>query len=71
MRNRKGKGRREGAMREGKQEKEKEPNSHFAVHSEIGSSVFKLKDIPKVSDFIVKKLKSFIVRKLVYPKVHK
>ena len=48
-----------------------EPNSQFAVHSEIGSSVFKLKDIPKVSDFIIKKLKSFIIKKLVYPKVHK
>ena len=41
------------------------------VHSEVGGDSFKLKDIPKLSDFIVKKLKDFILKKFVSPNCHR
>lgn len=48
-----------------------DPLTRFAVHTEVGGDSFKLKDIPKLSDFIVKKLKDFILKKLVHPKAHR
>ena len=48
-----------------------EPHTRFAVHSEVGGDTFKLKDIPKLSDFIVKKLKDFIVKRFVHPSCHR
>jgi hypothetical protein len=48
-----------------------DPMTRFAVHTEVGGDSFKLKDIPKLSDFIVKKLKDFILKKLVHPKAHR
>jgi hypothetical protein len=41
------------------------------VHSEVGGDSFKFKDIPKLSDYIVKKLKDFIARKFVDPSCHR
>ena len=41
------------------------------VRNEIGKGVFHIKDMPQISDFIVKKLKSFIHRKIVHPNSHK
>ena len=48
-----------------------EPKTRFAVHSEVGSDLFKFKNIPKISDFIIKKLKGIIVKRLVHPNSHK
>jgi hypothetical protein len=43
----------------------------YAVHSEVGGDNFKLKDIPTLSDYIVKKLKDFILKKFVDPSCHR
>lgn len=48
------------------------PNTELSpVHSEVGGDSFKFKDIPKLSDYIVKKLKDFIARKFVDPSFHR
>eukprot|EP01033_Poteriospumella_lacustris_P002610 gene2610-1900_t len=49
----------------------KDPLTRISVRSEVGSDRLKLRDIPQVSDFIVRKLKSFIHRKIVHPHCHK
>lgn len=49
----------------------KDPLTRISVRSEVGSDRLKLRDIPQVSDFIVRKLKSFIHRKIVHPHAHK
>lgn len=49
----------------------KDPLTRISVRSEVGSDRYKLRDIPQVSDYIVRKLKSFIHRKIVYPQAHK
>jgi hypothetical protein len=49
----------------------KEPHTRFSVHSELGGDSFKFKDIPKLSKFIIKKLKGEIVKKMVDPNVHR
>jgi len=41
------------------------------VRSEVGSDKYKFKDIPQVSEYIERKLKTFIHRKIVYPHSHK
>lgn len=48
-----------------------EPHTRFAVHSEVGGDSFKVKDIPKLSEYIVKKLKDFILRRFVHPSSHR
>ena len=37
----------------------------------MGGDTFKLKDIPTLSDYIVKKLKDFILKKFVDPSCHR
>lgn len=49
----------------------RDPTTRINVRSEVGGDKYKLKDIPQVSDYIVKKLKSFIHRKIVHPHCHK
>lgn len=43
-----------------------EPYSRFTVHSEVGSQ-YKVKNIPKLSSLIIKKIKTHIRKKLIYP----
>jgi hypothetical protein len=47
-----------------------EPTTRFSIHSQIGES-YKLKDFPKISEFVIKKMKSFIRNKFVSPNSHK
>jgi hypothetical protein len=47
-----------------------EPRTRFRVHSEVGDQ-FKFKDVPKLSGFVVKKIKEFIRKKVVYPNCHR
>lgn len=49
----------------------KDPLTRMNVTSEVGNDQFKLKNIPMLSDLIVKKIKSFIHNKIVYPSSHK
>jgi hypothetical protein len=49
----------------------KNPITRINVRSEVGGDKYKLKDIPQISDYIVKKLKKFILKKIVYPYSHK
>lgn len=49
----------------------KDPVTRMTVRSEVGGDKYKLKDIPQISDFIVKKLKKFIHRKIVHPHAHR
>mmetsp|Transcript_13452 Transcript_13452/g.14612 ORF Transcript_13452/g.14612 Transcript_13452/m.14612 type:complete len:1345 (+) Transcript_13452:203-4237(+) len=49
----------------------KNPTTRISVRSEVGGDKYKLKDIPQISDFIVKKLKKFIQKKIVHPHSHK
>lgn len=48
-----------------------DPVMRINVRNEIGKGVFHLKDLPQISDFVVKKLKSFVHRKIVHPNCHK
>jgi len=48
-----------------------DPIMRINVRNEIGKGVFHIKDMPQISDFVVKKLKSFIHRKIVHPNCHK
>jgi hypothetical protein len=48
-----------------------DPMIRINVRSEVGNAKYKLNDIPQVSEYIVKKLKSFIHRKVVYPHAHR
>jgi hypothetical protein len=47
-----------------------EPYSRFSVKSEVGGE-YKLKDLPRISTFIVSKLKKYIRTKVVFPKAYK
>ena len=47
-----------------------EPHSRFHVHSEVGEH-FKFQDLPKLSQFVIKKIKKFINNRLVHPNMHK
>ncbi len=47
-----------------------EPHSRFHVHSEVGE-LFKFQDLPKLSQFVIKKIKKFINSRLVHPNRHK
>ena len=47
------------------------PTTRINVRSEVGNEKYKLKDIPQVSDFIVKKMKQFIKKRFVSPHCHK
>lgn len=48
-----------------------DPVMRINVRNEIGKGVFHLKDLPQISDFVVKKLKAFVHRKIVHPNCHK
>lgn len=50
----------------------KEPLSRFSVQSEIGGAnfdLFKIKDLPILSDFLIKKIKEGLRNKAVYPEL--
>eukprot|EP01039_Chlorochromonas_danica_P006027 gene6027-6637_t len=49
----------------------KDPMMRISVRSEVGNEKYKIRDIPQVSEFIERKLKNFIHRKIVYPHSHK
>jgi hypothetical protein len=48
-----------------------DPLMRINVRNEVGKGVYKFKDMPQLSEFIVKKLKSFIHNKMVHPASHK
>lgn len=47
-----------------------EPYTRFKVNSEFGDQ-FKIRNLPKLSDIVIKKLKKTISKKAVYPNAHK
>ena len=48
-----------------------EPLTRFSIDSSLGNDSFKVSNIPQLSDFIIRKLDSFISRRLVSPNGHK
>ncbi|KAJ1414976.1 hypothetical protein B484DRAFT_401615 [Ochromonadaceae sp. CCMP2298] len=48
-----------------------DPLMRINVRNEVGKGLIKFKDMPQLSDFIVKKLKSFVHNKMVHPASHK
>jgi hypothetical protein len=49
----------------------KTPVTRISVRSEVGGDKYKLKDIPQISDYIVKKIKKWIRRRIVHPHAHR
>eukprot|EP01038_Epipyxis_sp_PR26KG_P010857 gene10857-14574_t len=47
-----------------------DPLTHITVRSEVGDQ-YKFKDVPQLSEFIVKKIKEIIHNRLVHPNFHK
>ena len=48
-----------------------EPLTRFSIDSSLGNDSFKVSNIPQLSDFIIRKLDSFISKRLVSPNGHK
>ncbi len=48
-----------------------DPVTRITVRNEVGNEKYKLKDIPQISEYIVKKVKAFIHNKIVHPNSHK